>query len=140
MTNPEAYASAYEDQKLWPLERFRPRLEEHHVFGAFDDTQLVGMIVFQRDSGRRVEHKGYVLSFFVEPVARGKGAGKALMDVALKTAREHVEQVLIGVAEQNEIAKGLYLSFGFVTYGIEPRAIKANGEYINEVVMIKIFE
>lgn len=62
------------------------------------------------------------------------------MEAALSEARKRVEHVLLGVSHENESARRLYQNFGFVQYGVEPRAIKIEDAYIDEVLMVKRFE
>ena len=52
--------------------------------------------------------------------------------------REHVEQIMLTVAEGNEAAINLYEKHGFKTYGVEPRAMKNGSEYRDEILMALI--
>jgi ribosomal protein S18 acetylase RimI-like enzyme len=47
-----------------------------------------------------------------------------------------LEQILLAVATSQEAAMRLYRSFGFETYGTEPRALKVGSTYIDEDHMI----
>lgn len=46
-----------------------------------------------------------------------------------------VEQLTLAVVRQNHAAIALYQQAGFVTYGIEPRALKTEAGYADEVLM-----
>jgi RimJ/RimL family protein N-acetyltransferase len=46
------------------------------------------------------------------------------------------EQLLLAVGVFNEPARRAYAAMGFVPYGIEPRALKVDGVYVDEEHMI----
>ena len=50
---------------------------------------------------------------------------------------EHVEILQLDVVSENEAARRLYASLGFVEYGIERKALKQGGRYYDEVLMAK---
>ncbi|MBP9707885.1 MAG: hypothetical protein KBD78_09575 [Oligoflexales bacterium] len=43
--------------------------------------------------------------------------------------------IQLGVESKNAQALGLYETFGFVTWGIEPMAMKVEGEFLTEHMM-----
>jgi ribosomal protein S18 acetylase RimI-like enzyme len=43
-----------------------------------------------------------------------------------------VEQLVLTVTRSNQAAAKLYKGAGFVTFGLEPRAIKVDGEYFDK--------
>jgi RimJ/RimL family protein N-acetyltransferase len=47
-----------------------------------------------------------------------------------------LEQILLVVAATQERPRKLYESLGFRRYGVEPRSLKVNGEYIDDELMI----
>jgi RimJ/RimL family protein N-acetyltransferase len=73
--------------------------------------------------------------------ARGRGIGKALMketmDLSLKRM-PGVESFDLSVLEYNEIAKSLYRSLGFVEVGCIPMAMREDGEYADEKIMVRL--
>lgn len=56
----------------------------------------------------------------------------------LEAARQDpsLEQVLLAVAASQNAARKLYRSFGFETFGTEPRALKVGATYVDEEHMI----
>lgn len=57
----------------------------------------------------------YLEELYVVPDRRGKGLGRALLDAAMETARgEGAEQMELGTSEDDEAARGLYESAGFI--------------------------
>ena len=47
-----------------------------------------------------------------------------------------IEQIHLTVVSSNKAANSLYASFGFVTYGIEKNALKVDGTYFDEELMV----
>jgi ribosomal protein S18 acetylase RimI-like enzyme len=74
---------------------------------------------------------------YVRPSARNSGLGKRLVEAVLDHARERLEAIQLTVVSENEGARQLYSALGFVEYGLEKRALKQNGRYYDEVLMIK---
>jgi RimJ/RimL family protein N-acetyltransferase len=50
--------------------------------------------------------------------------------------RAGVEMVQLTVVSENEAARRLYEAMGFVEYGYERRALKHDGRYYDEVLMV----
>jgi ribosomal protein S18 acetylase RimI-like enzyme len=74
---------------------------------------------------------------YVRQATRGQGLGTALVDAVLTEARRRgLEQVLLTVSKGNQTAERLYARHGFQVFGTEPRALKYQGRYSDEVQMI----
>ena len=57
---------------------------------------------------------GYVHDLVVDPGARGRGAGRALLDAAVDWLRGRgMPRVVLGTAEQNVVARALFARAGF---------------------------
>ncbi len=69
--------------------------------------------------------RGHIYSLYVAPPARGRGIAKALLDHDLQLLSERgLGVVTLWVFEQNQAARSLYASFGFVPDGgrrVEPQ-------------------
>ena len=48
--------------------------------------------------------------------------------------------VQLTVVSENEAARRLYRAMGFVEYGYEKRALKQDGRYYDEVLMVKFLD
>jgi ribosomal protein S18 acetylase RimI-like enzyme len=56
----------------------------------------------------------YLEELYVRPPRRGQGLGRALLEAAMETAREHgADMIDLGTAETDTVARGLYESAGF---------------------------
>ncbi len=79
-------------------------------------------------------------AMYVRDVARGSGLGKQLVAAVLNHARGRVEIVQLTVVSENEAACRLYEAMGFVEYGYEKRALKQNGRYFDEFLMVNFLD
>jgi RimJ/RimL family protein N-acetyltransferase len=134
--SPEAFGSTYEEEAGIPLDEIAARLArgaegEDVVFGALDDGVLVGVAGLRRDRHRKARHRAHVWGMYVAPEARGRGLGRALLESLIAHARTlpGVERLTLSVVPDNQAARSLYLHLGFVSYGLEPRAYRLDGEY-----------
>jgi len=133
--NPDAFGSTYEFEKDQPLTRYTGWLTSSTVFGAFQNSHLIGTASFTVSSGLKDSHKGLLRAMYVRPAHRRSGAGRLLVEAIVQTAREKVERVLLAVVSDNQPALRLYQSLGFRQYGLEKNALKHNGKYSDEILM-----
>ncbi|TDL31397.1 GNAT family N-acetyltransferase [Jeotgalibacillus sp. S-D1] len=137
--NPEAFASSYEEERERPISNFQERLETaaSFTFGAFNEGELIGVVTLVPQTLIKMRHKGSIFAMYVTPDSRGSGAGRKLMEAAIEKAKEidGLSHLLLTVVQSNQQAKKLYSSLGFVSFGIEKKALKLNGEYIDEEYM-----
>ncbi|MFC5452869.1 GNAT family N-acetyltransferase [Paenibacillus aestuarii] len=141
--NPEAFGSTYEREFQFTLEMVMERIKptaEKFTLGAFqEDGTLVGIAAFVRETGFKTAHKGNIYGMFIAPEARGGGVGKALLLELIRLAKETaagLEQIHLSVVSENAGAKKLYASLGFEVYGVERHALKVNGLYYDEDLML----
>lgn len=107
------------------------------VFGAVEGSSLVGTVALEFSARSKTRHKAQLLGMYVSPEARGRGAGRALLEAAVGCARdrEGTHQLTLTVTEGNTPALDLYTSAGFEPYGVEPMAILTPGGYKAKVHM-----
>ncbi len=137
----DAFGASIEDTLNAPLSKTADRLSGEHAmtFGAFLDDKLVGNVTLSREKGAKYEHRASVYAVYVTPDARGKGVANNLMQKLIDAASEmkEVEQLHLAVSTGNAPALALYESFGFKKYGVEVHAMKTEGRYIDEELMVK---
>ena len=148
--HPEAFGASYDDYVLQTDEYLYDRFtnsylspaEESVIFGAFDGTQLVGVMGIAREKNRKQRHKATVWGVFVDDAYRGQGVAKNLMSevVQLGEKWDGVLQLMLSAEKNNTAAINLYLSFGFVEYGVEPRFSMVDGIFYDELYMIKYLD
>ena len=141
--NTEAFGSTYEREVKFSLESVAERLEstkDKFVFGAFNNNgSLVGIDTFMLENSLKTSGKWNIfLGVYVAPEGRGKGLGKSLMIELIGKAKNCVglEQINLTVVSENSSAKKLYKSLGFKAYGVERNALKFNGQYFDEDLMV----
>ncbi|MEW9698177.1 N-acetyltransferase family protein [Paenibacillus sp. SI8] len=95
-------------------------------------------MTFVREVDVKTAHKGNVFGMYVAPYNRGKGLGKSLMLELISKAKvcDGLEQINLTVVSVNSFAKQLYKSLGFELYGVEHNALKNNGQYFDEDLMV----
>jgi len=141
-SEPFAFGKAVEEHRATSVEAIATRFREagggYFTLGAFEDGSLVGMMTFMRDTGVKDKHKGHIYGVYVTSARRGKGIGRMLLDALLERAKldASLEQILLAVATVQSAARALYRSRGFVSFGIEPNALKVGSEYVHEDHMI----
>ena len=139
--SPEAFGTSYEEaiQRDNPIERVKNnfKIEGNDTFGAFDQGELVGMVTLLQESGLKMKHRANIFAMYVSPTSRGKGIGKALMEKAIKLAKESkdIEKINLSVVSSNEAAKKLYHQLGFNVFGKEEMALKVGETYYEELHM-----
>lgn len=112
------------------------RDEDHVILGAFEEEALVGSVGVFRSDRTKIRHRALVWGMYVLPDTRGSGVGGRLIDRAIEHARSlGLESLHLSIENGNEAARRLYESRGFEAWGIEPRAMRADGEYVDEAHM-----
>ena len=132
--HPEAFTSSYEEEARKPLSYSEQRLAASSsawFWGAFVPDPpsaaglLVGSVGLDREQRIKNRHKAVVIGMYVAPEQARRGVGRALLDALLAGARaSDLELLVLTVTRGNQGAEQLYLDAGFVSFGIEPGAIK----------------
>ena len=87
-------------------------------------------------------HIGRIVAVHVAREHQGKGYGQAMVAAALERARRipGLSIIQLTATTTNERAKLLYASFGFEICGTTPRAMRVEGQYIDEHLMVLILD
>jgi ribosomal protein S18 acetylase RimI-like enzyme len=137
-SEPSAFGESAEEHRLTTVDSLARRLNsnaaDNFVLGAFDGSALVGTVGFYRMQPVKQRHKGWIWGVFVSPEYRGRRLARSLLLRLLEIVRELPELrcVLLKVATTQQSARQLYRSVGFRSFGIEPRSLKVNDNYIDE--------
>ncbi|WP_088103530.1 GNAT family N-acetyltransferase [Halalkalibacter urbisdiaboli] len=132
---PKAFAASYHEEKNESIAYFTSLLSKSIGYvGAFSErNQLIGILGIVQSHLAKMKHKASFTSFYVVPECRRIGVGNSLLHKAIEFAKlEGIEQIQLVVAKENIRAKRKYESLGFKTFAKEERALKVNGEYIDE--------
>ncbi|MBV7481482.1 GNAT family N-acetyltransferase [Bordetella sp. BOR01] len=132
---PTAFGSSWDEESARPREWFAARLEHMLMLGGWLGEHLCGTAgVFVHD-GIKTRHKGTIVSVYVHPDARGSGMGQALIRELIAQVTGRLDTLLLTVEASNTTAHALYRKLGFEEYGREPRALKIDGRFYDEILM-----
>jgi len=102
--------SQYREEITFTAAQWRRRLRAHAQFIAIVDAVPIGLIGAQRETADTV----YLYSLWLEPRARGRGVGRALVAAAVDWARhERARSVTLRVNTDNAAARVVYEGLGF---------------------------
>ncbi len=141
--NNDAFESSFEEEVESCMERMYQRLasEDELAFGAFEDEQLVGVVSLLLSQQSRLNHRARIIGLYVDHAYRNSGVNRMLVKKAVEEAKNNkaVEQLYINVVASNFVAKRLYKSLGFHTYAVDRNALKIDGKYYDEELMVLSF-
>jgi len=137
---PAAFAASYEEELAFPLSTYEGWLgvpPDRGTLGAFDGDALVGVVTLGREGRRKLAHKAHILGMYVHRDCRHRGIARALLAGALDLARAagDVRQVNVLANAANDAARRLYAAAGFEVFGHEPRSMRIDGAWHDEVHM-----
>ena len=136
----DAFTSSYEEDVQKPMAATEERLDArgNTFWGAFVDGRLQGIVGLTRETRMKNAHKADIVAMYVAPESGRRGLGRQLLQAVIDHARNvaGLEQLVLSVTRSNQAAAELYRTTGFVTFGVEPRALKVAGEYFDKERMI----
>jgi GNAT superfamily N-acetyltransferase len=125
--HPTAFTSSYEEDVQLPLNSAATRLasSRQSFWGAFQGKELYGIVGLERETRAKNRHKAWVVGMYVASEVSGQGVGQLLLQALVARCRaEGLESLVLTVTQGNEHARRLYEMAGFVSFGVEPNAIK----------------
>ena len=136
-SRPDAFGSSWAEEQEKPLAAFAARLEGNAVWGGWADghADLAGVAGLMVPTSAKLRHIGTLWGMFVRPAARGQGLGALLVQRVIDEAAGRVEELRLTVVTTNEAAVRLYTRLGFEQYALDPRALKIDGRYYDEILM-----
>ena len=98
----------FEDQGHW----------DFYPFGAYVDDQPVGFVMYGFNFGHS-RFQAFIVRLMVDQQFQGKGYGREIMQRVLDRFREdeRIKNAGISYEPENEVARKLYASLGFVEPG-----------------------
>ncbi len=132
---PMAFGSSFEEENAYSDSVFARRLEQvdgNVVFGALDGESLLGTAGLFRHDRKSERHRGTLWGVYVAPEARGLDLGKALVSKVIDHAAKQVVVLDAKVVATNEAAKRVYYALGFKTFGVEPKSLYVQGQYLDQ--------
>ncbi|MBV0901106.1 GNAT family N-acetyltransferase [Halomicroarcula salina] len=98
------------------------RIVAENVLVARADGDLVGFVMVTVDGGRyeQDERRGLLENIYVEPAARNRGIGSALLEAAEETLRSAgVDVIALEAMAANDAARRFYRSHGYEPHRVE---------------------
>jgi ribosomal protein S18 acetylase RimI-like enzyme len=142
---PDAFTSSVEEERpkadVWSRERLAPQ-EGRAMLGAFVGDTLAGTAGLMRRTRSKEHHRADFFGMYVAPAHAGRRIGRKLVDASIAEALTWpgLEHVVLSVTYSNARARRLYLDAGFITFGIEHRAIRVGDEYYDKEHMVLFLE
>lgn len=135
--SPSSFSSSREDELARTPEEHVQRIAGGpmlQAFGAFDGDRLVGFAGLRREPLRQLSHKALLWGVFVDVTHRGKGVARRLVSACIAQAERDpaILQVHLSVNAENNTARQLYESLGFIRYGREPRSMRVGELFYDE--------
>ncbi len=98
----------YEDEGHW----------DFHPFGAYVDGEPVGFVMYCFNF-KHSRFQAFIMRLMVDEKFQGRGYGRAIMKQVLDVfrANEQIKNVGISYEPENDVARKLYASLGFVEPG-----------------------
>ncbi|TDL67521.1 GNAT family N-acetyltransferase [Rhodococcus qingshengii] len=135
---PEAFLTSYEDamKRENPIAQVESnfKTEGNYTFGAFEGDDLIGVVTLLQEKTEKIQHRANIYAMYVTSKEQGAGVGEALLKEAINKAKsiEAIEKINLSVVASNEPAKKLYTKLGFKVFGLEEKAMKLNGVYLDD--------
>jgi RimJ/RimL family protein N-acetyltransferase len=140
--HPDAFTTSLAERAAQPADWWAWRLAPgeaapQRVFGAFEGVALIGAAGWQREGRSRVAHRAELFGMVVAATARGRGAGRAIVDAVLADlhATPGMLTVRLTVTDGNRVAERLYERCGFVRCGLEPMAVRVDDGFVAKATM-----
>ena len=140
--HPEAFGRDYETEKEVPLAEWKNKFiidSNDTIFVAQAGENLIGIAGIKRSPSIKTAHNAGIWGVYVAANCRGKKVGENLIKDCVQWAKQkELFSVKLSVVATNASAIHLYLKCGFQVYGVEPRVIRLNQNFYDELLMIKI--
>ncbi|GAX47549.1 GNAT family N-acetyltransferase [Pseudolactococcus reticulitermitis] len=112
---------------------------KNYLLVAEVNHQIIGYILALRGTPKRIQHTAYIVTG-IKKDYQGKGVGKTCFTYLDNWAKENgIKRLELTVISTNVVAKRLYESKDFVVEGVKKKAMRIDGEYVDEFYMAKIF-
>jgi ribosomal protein S18 acetylase RimI-like enzyme len=117
---------------------FSDTITNDFIYGAFVDSELIGICGFMQETKTKTRHLGELTQMYVKSAYGGRGIGMMLVKATLEKAFSDntIEQIKLTVIAQNKNAVSLYKRAGFVEYGIFENYYKTDDKYQTETFML----
>lgn len=138
LDSPAAFGGSHEEESRQKDKDWEYGLKSSHIFACMHGEKPIGIAGYYFSTSSKLRHRAKVFSVYVNRAFRGKGVMDALLNTLIAHAKaQGFEQLHLDVGTYNKPAIACYERHGFAIYAMEPHAIKLEGEYIDEHLMVK---
>ena len=136
-----AYGSSYEENVVLSDDEWRKKFEAGPKYIARVAGKPVGLIGVRYEKSKKTEHIAHVTGFYVDPLCRGKGIGRKLMERVLADLHAHpkISKIELGVNVLQTNAFTLYKNLGFIEEGVLHKATKIGNTYYDHAQLYLLF-
>lgn len=134
---PTAFSSSYEEEIRWTLELFSEQLKNSVIWGCFVGNKLVSIMGVYQQNSRKTCHIAHLFGVYTDSKYRNKGYASSIFKEMVKRLPAEIEQLLLSVEANNDIAYKWYKSMDFKKYGTQPQSLKIGSQYYDEHLMSK---
>jgi RimJ/RimL family protein N-acetyltransferase len=87
-------------------------------------------------------HKANLVAMYVDPAYRGRGVADNLVKTLIEHAKTlpQLKKIMLHVVAGNESAEAFYARNGFQVFGVESQAVFLEGNYHNEIMMVRFLD
>lgn len=147
-TDPVSFLATYDAERRKSLDTFvwelryaaSPPVSGYYgVFTGSNNDQLVGYALLDQVSLPKQQHIAYLYNLYIDPDHRGQGHATTLLNHLSQLARDQagIERIFITCNRKNQPAKVFYHKNGFTEYSVREKSVKWQGEYDDEIEMVK---
>ncbi|HMK95820.1 MAG TPA: GNAT family N-acetyltransferase [Candidatus Limnocylindrales bacterium] len=128
------------DERKWFRETLaKAKKGDGFALVAEVEGEIVGATdVWTKTAQQDQRHVG-MIGLLVREDYRNMGVGTALLSALIERAKQQgkYELLVLSVFANNEHARHLYRKLGFAEFGVLPKGLKRNGEYVDEIYMYR---
>lgn len=135
--SPNAFGSSLVEEWDMPDERLEAWIGDDLMVGAFEGRVPVAMAGLVRLKRHKVSHRAELFGFYVRPAWRGTGTADRVMQTVFEQCDRGIRQIELNVVAGNPAALAFYRRHGFREIGRIPSAIRTDGGYLDEIMMVR---
>lgn len=106
-----------------------------------NDNKIIGCASVRRDTRDAMYYIGefgiWILKDY-KSIGIGTRLTKKVLDVVKKETDMNI--IISGYFQSNELSKKLHEKFGFKKYGVLPKSIELNGDFVDEILIYKVLK
>lgn len=139
---PENFGTTYKEELNKKSLKFDEALDQvdppNFIFGAFHDSNLIGICGFFQQQRLKTKHQGDISQMYIDPHFSRQGIGTKLLKLTVNKEFEikTIDQILLGVMNNNDRAISAYKKIGFTQCGLIENYFKKDGKCWSQLFMI----